>query len=103
MVDLFCCILTQQSCDPLRSEERSAHPHQAQNMCIAFAQRRPNVFDVGPTLYECYTNVWRLRGASDMFFLRIDPTPARHSVWQNNNGRVNLFQIICRISKTLSR
>ena len=22
-----------------------------------FIQRRPNVFDVGPTLYKCYTNV----------------------------------------------
>ena len=28
-----------------------------QNICIAFVQRRPNVFDVGPTLYKCYTNV----------------------------------------------
>ena len=25
--------------------------------CITFVQRRPNVFDVGPTLYKCYTNV----------------------------------------------
>ena len=24
---------------------------------ITFVQRRPNVFDVGPTLYKCYTNV----------------------------------------------
>ena len=29
----------------------------AQNICITFIQRRPNVFDVGPTLYKCYTNV----------------------------------------------
>ena len=29
-----------------------------QNICIEFVQRRPNVFDVGPTLYKCYTNVW---------------------------------------------
>ena len=28
-----------------------------QNICIAFVQRRPNVADVGPTLYKCYTNV----------------------------------------------
>ena len=30
---------------------------QTQNICIKFIQRRPNVFDVGPTLYKCYTNV----------------------------------------------
>ena len=23
-----------------------------------FIQRRTNVFDVGPALYKCYTNVW---------------------------------------------
>ena len=27
---------------------------QAQNICITFVQRRPNVFGVGPTLYKCY-------------------------------------------------
>ena len=30
---------------------------QTQNICITCVQRRPNVFDVGPTLYTCYTNV----------------------------------------------
>ena len=30
---------------------------QTQNICITFIQRRPNVFDVGPTLYQCFTNV----------------------------------------------
>ena len=30
---------------------------QSQNICLAFIQRRPNVFDVGPTLYKSYTNV----------------------------------------------
>ena len=29
----------------------------AQNIRIIFVQRRPNVFDVGPTLYKCYTTV----------------------------------------------
>ena len=29
---------------------------QTQNICITFIQRRPNVFDAGPTLYKCYTN-----------------------------------------------
>ena len=30
---------------------------QAQNIYITFIQRRPNVFDVGPTLHKWYTNV----------------------------------------------
>ena len=37
-------------------------PQQTQNICITFIQRRPNVFDVGPTLYKCYTNVLCLLG-----------------------------------------
>ena len=36
---------------------RQASSQQTQNICITFVQRRPNVFDVGPTLYKCYTNV----------------------------------------------
>ena len=35
---------------------------QTQNMCITFVQRRPNVFDVGPTLYKWYTNILCLLG-----------------------------------------
>ena len=35
---------------------------QTQNICKPFVQRRPNVFDVGPTLYKCNTNVLRLLG-----------------------------------------
>ena len=35
---------------------------QTQNFCITFVQRRPNVFNVGPTLYKCYTNVLCLLG-----------------------------------------
>ena len=35
---------------------------QTQNIGITFVQRRPNVFDVGPTLYKCYTNVLCLLG-----------------------------------------
>ena len=30
---------------------------QTKNICITFVQCRPNVFDVGPTLNKCYTNV----------------------------------------------
>ena len=32
-------------------------PGQTQNLSITFIQPRPNVFDVGPTLHKCYTNV----------------------------------------------
>ena len=35
----------------------SGHAQQTQNICITFVQRPPNVFDVGPALYKCYTNV----------------------------------------------
>ena len=51
---------------------------QKQNICITFVQRRHNVFDVGPTLHKCYTNVlccWaRLH---DAFVLGMKP--ARYS------------------------
>ena len=55
---------------PLQCEVRPvmfAHPslphccacpaQQTQNICITSVQCRPNVFDAGPTLYTCYTNV----------------------------------------------
>ena len=35
---------------------------QTQNICITFIQRQPNVFDAGPILYKCYTNVLCLLG-----------------------------------------
>ena len=35
---------------------------EAQNNCITFVQRRTSVFDAGPTLYKCYTNVLCLPG-----------------------------------------
>ena len=40
-----------------------ANTQQTQNICITFVQRRPNVFDVGPTLYKCYTNMLRFLGS----------------------------------------
>ena len=43
-------------------KERRAQSQQTQNFCITFVQRRPNVFDVGPTLYKCYTNILCLLG-----------------------------------------
>ena len=35
---------------------------QTQNICIGFVQDRPNVLNVGSTLYKCYTNVLCLLG-----------------------------------------
>ena len=35
---------------------------QTLNICITFIQRRPNVFDAGPTLYKCHANVLCLLG-----------------------------------------
>ena len=35
---------------------------QTENICITFVQRRPNVFNVGPAFYKCYTNVLCLLG-----------------------------------------
>ena len=37
---------------------------QTQNICLTFVQRRPNVFDVGPTLYKCHTHILCLLGSS---------------------------------------
>ena len=46
---------------PLHRYTRAPTPvnttQQSRNICITFVQRRPNVSDVGPTLYKCYTNV----------------------------------------------
>ena len=36
---------------------------QTQNICITFIQCWTNVEDVGPTLYKCYANVFRLLGS----------------------------------------
>ena len=35
---------------------------QTQTICVTFVQRRPSVFDAGPTLYKRYTNVLCLLG-----------------------------------------
>ena len=45
---------------------------QTQNICIIVVQRRPNVFDVGPTLYCCYTIVYWDGGLLGEVFRQID-------------------------------
>ena len=37
---------------------------QTRNITITFIQRRPNMFNVGPTLHKCYTNILCLLGFS---------------------------------------
>ena len=46
----------------LASVHETLAPQQTQHICIAFVQRRTNVFDVGPTLYKCYTNGFAFTG-----------------------------------------
>ena len=41
---------------------KRSHAQQAQTIFITIAQRRPNVFDVYPASYKCYTNVLCLLG-----------------------------------------
>ena len=70
---------------------------QTQNICITFVQRRPNVFDVGPTLYKCYTNVLCLLGGHLSPFFSAGKTPHR-VVGASLQGRwksrtVNLIKI----------
>ena len=56
---------------------------QQQNICITFVQRRPNVFDVGATLYKCYTNVLCLLGSPRVC----------HPLIQNSRVCLHLYQI----------
>ena len=52
-------------CDKLKT--RYVSSQQTQNICITFVQRRPNVFDVGPTLYKYYTNVLCFTGFAHLY------------------------------------
>ena len=52
---------------------------QTQNICIAFVQRRPNVSDVGPTLYKYYTNVLCLLGRAQCLLFENHPENVRRS------------------------
>ena len=42
---------------------------QAQSICRTFSQLRPNVFDVGPTLYKCCTSVLGLLGYYSVLYI----------------------------------
>ena len=51
----------------------SMNTQQTQNICITFVQRRPNVYDVGPTLYKSYTNVLCLLGILILMYIYKTP------------------------------
>ena len=44
---------------------------QTQNICITFVGRRPNDFDVGPTLWKYYTNVLCLLGIDPFIIMSV--------------------------------
>ena len=57
-----CCVCRGPIPCPQSKPHKAAPAQQTQNICLTFVQRRPNVFDAGPTLYKCYTNVWGFSG-----------------------------------------
>ena len=48
-------------CNKLKWSKFSLTSQHTQTICITFVQHCPNVFDIGSTLYKCYTNVLCLR------------------------------------------
>ena len=44
---------------------------QTQNIRITFIRRRPNGFDLGPTMYKCFTNVLCLLGYDNVVSIMI--------------------------------
>ena len=84
---------------------------QTQNMFITFVQRRPNVFDVGPTLYKCFG----LLGTATYYkhdkcqslsetkhpFQRIHIPPPPPPLMQNRPGDI-MKKLICMLHFTFS-
>ena len=56
-----------QICHRIKRKHTNANSQQAQNIFIAFVQRRHNVLDLGPALYKCYTHVLCLLGCVQTF------------------------------------
>ena len=57
---MFCVtsqFLHSSTCISFSSKQIQQSTQKTQNICITFVQRRPNVFDAGPTLYKCYKNI----------------------------------------------
>ena len=64
----------------MQGSDDIVYTQQAQNICITFTQRRPNVCDVGPTLCKCYTNVLCLLSKAQKTTRYINPMLAQ---WWN--------------------
>ena len=52
----------------------SSAPQTEKGICITFEQRRPNVEDVGPTLYKCSANGMCFLGSVPLSTLSLSPT-----------------------------
>ena len=62
---------------------------QTQNICKTFVQRLPNIFDVGQTLYKCYTNV--------LYLLEQLITFARNQIQESNINCTVCSNIFARV------
>ena len=65
------------------------YTQQTHNICITFVQRRTNVFDVGPTLFKCYTNVLCLLGMMQWSQRWTSTALDRHSLMTRVVGLLN--------------
>ena len=72
-----------------------------QTICITFVQRRPNIFDVGPTLYKCYTNASCLLGChyKELYFTHV----AFESYLTFKPLKVNMVRILFSLSMSQSQ
>ena len=86
--------------------QTSCYPQQTQNICKTFVQRRPNVFDVGPTLYKCYTNVLCLLGQRRKRRASIGPAFGRRRVFwvcrqaPKQNNKFRLIHIVSTVHRS---
>ena len=71
---------------------------QTQNICITFVQRRPNVFDVGQTLYKCYTNVLCLLGLDRRLIKVLASYSHTTRKYSKLFGQTNLYVDMCLFS-----
>ena len=65
------------------------------NICITFVQCRPNVGDVGPTLYKCYTNglcLLRWHNKSTWIYNAYNVGPASETLCRRCT---NVIQMVC--------
>ena len=66
--------------------------HQTQTIRITFVQRRPNVFNVDPKLYKCYTNGLCLLGTD--LFCRSNPEDSTCVLFKLQVTAFHLFLVV---------